>query len=82
MTAISPKMSRKQAVYLWNTLSPEQKAQFNKMYSMLNKGELLMKEINVDDNEQIQNIVLEPKEKRSAPVEPYAKHFKQAILDD
>lgn len=74
-TPILPKMSRKQAKILWNSLTPCQKAQFNKMLSQLHAGNLALQNINVDDNEVIQNIVLEPKNKPSAPTAPFAKHF-------
>lgn len=79
---ISPKMSRKQAMLLWNQMSPEQKTQFNKMYADFLEGKLLLKEVNVDDNEQIQNIVLEPKDKASQPHAPFAKHFNHCVMDD
>lgn len=72
---VIPKMSRKQAKILWNNLTPQQKAQFNEMYEKMQKGELMLKDINVDDNEWIQNIVLEPKDKPSAPTAPFAKNF-------
>jgi hypothetical protein len=72
----APKMSRKQAKILWNSLSWEQKAQFNDMYGELLKGKLTLNHVGVDDNEQIQRIVLEPKEKPSAPAKPFYDHFK------
>lgn len=71
------KMTEQQARTLWNSLSHEQKLQFCEMYQKLNRGELMLANVNVDDNEQIQNIVLEPKEKPSAPAEPFYKHFKR-----
>lgn len=70
-----PKMSRRQAKILWNNLTPQQKTQFNEMYEKMQRGELMLKDVNVDDNEQIQNIVLEPKDKASKPIAPFAKHF-------
>lgn len=72
-----PKMTRQQAVTLWNSLTHEQKIQFNDMYAKLHKGDLMLQNVNVDDNEVIQNIVLEPKEKQSAPMEPFLSHFKR-----
>lgn len=72
----APKMSHKQATILWNSLTPEQKEQFNKMYGELLKGKLTLNHVGVDDNEQIQRIVLEPKEKPSIPDKPFYKHFK------
>ena len=72
----APKMSRKQAKILWNSLSMEQKREFNEMYGHLLKGELTLNHVAVDDNEQIQRIVLEPKEKPSIPDKPFYQHFK------
>ena len=72
-----PKMTRQQAITLWNSLTPQQRVQFNEMYGKMMKGDLMLSEVNVDDNEQIQNIVLDPKEKPSAPTAPYAKHIKR-----
>ena len=74
-----PKMSRKQAKIFWNALTYQQKMQFNEMMGKLQRGELMLDKINVDDNEQIQNIVLSPKDKPSQPTAPFAKHFH---LDD
>lgn len=72
---VQPKMSRQQAITLWNTLTPAQKAQFNEMLAKMGKGELMIQNVNVDQNEIIQNIVLEPKDKKSAPDKPFYKHF-------
>jgi len=72
----APKMSRKQAKILWDSLSSEQKAQFNEMYRKLTNGELTLNHVGIDDNEQIQRIVLEPKEKPSIPDKPFYQHFK------
>lgn len=72
----APKMTRKQAKILWNNLSWEQKAQFNEMYAKLMAGKLKLEHIGVDDNEQIQRVVLEDKDKPSAPAQPFYKHFK------
>jgi len=73
----NPKMTHQQAVTLWNSLTPQQKHQFNEMFAKMKKGELLLKHVNVDDNETIQNITLEPKDKPSKPTAPFAKYFKQ-----
>lgn len=70
-------MSHEQANTLWNSLSPQQQFQFKEMMDKMRSGELMIKEVNVDDNEQIQNIVLEPKDKPSKPTEPFAKYFPQ-----
>jgi len=75
MQSASPKMSRKQAKLFWNHLSDEQKIEFNKMMVKLGKKELMMTKVIVDDNEQIQRIILEPKDKPSKPTAPFAKHF-------
>lgn len=71
-----PKMSRKQARILWNSLTPQQKAEFNKMLDDMQQGKLMLSKVMVDDNEQIQRIILENKDKPRLPTEPYAKHFK------
>ena len=71
----APKMTRHQAKILWNSMTWEQKIKFNEMYGKLLKGNLLLSNIAVDENEQIQRIVLEPKDKPSQPTAPFAKHF-------
>jgi hypothetical protein len=71
----SPKMNEAQAKMFWEALTPQQQFQFNEMMQKMNKGELLLKEVNVDDNEQIQNIVLEPKDKKGQSDKPFYKHF-------
>jgi len=68
-------MSRRQAKILWNSLSWEQRAQFNEMFRKLVRGDLTLNHVGVDDNEQIQRIVLEPKEKPSIPDKPFYSHF-------
>jgi hypothetical protein len=74
---VEPKMSLEQAQKLWNNLSPAQKAQFNAMLEELREGKLMLQHVGVDDNEVIQNIVLEQKDKMSKPTQPFAKYFKQ-----
>lgn len=61
----NPKMSRSEAIRLWNSLTPLERQHFNNMLERMNKGELMLQNVNVDDNEVIQNIVLEPKDKPS-----------------
>jgi hypothetical protein len=72
-----PKMSTKQAKLFWNSLTQEQKRNFNKMFQELINNKLQLTYVGVDDNEKIQHIVLDQKEKPSEPIEPFAKHFKQ-----
>jgi hypothetical protein len=71
----SPKMSRKQAKLLWNSLTPQQRSEFNKLIDDLNKNKLVLSKVMVDDNEQVQRIILENKDKPRKPTEPFAKHF-------
>lgn len=70
-----PKMSRKQARLLWNNLSPKQKAEFNKLMYELQNNKLMLSNVLVDDNEQIQKVILENKDKPSIPYEPFIKNF-------
>jgi hypothetical protein len=70
-----PKMNRHQAVTLWNTLSSAQKAQFNEMLNKMQKGELMIEHVNVDENEKIQNISLKKKDAPSKSDKPFYKHF-------
>ncbi len=70
-----PKMSLAQAKILWNSLNAEQRANFNEMFKMLQEGKLQLEHVGVDDNEQIQRIVLTPKDKQGKPTAPFAKHF-------
>lgn len=46
------------------------------MYGKLLKKDLMMTQVCVDDNEQIQRIILEDKDKPSKPAEPFYKQFK------
>jgi hypothetical protein len=77
----SPKMTDDQAEKFWNNLPPKIKFQFSDMFNKMIRGELALKEVKVDDNEVIQNIVLEPKEKQSLPTAPYAKHFSNDTVE-
>lgn len=70
-------MTEKQAKLFWNALTLEQKRNFNKMLSDLREGKLRLTHVGVDDNEQIQRIVLDQKDKPGKPTKPFAKHFKQ-----
>jgi len=75
MQPASPKMNSKQAKIFWNSLSWQQKQDFNKMMGRMQKGELMLTNVMVDDNEQIQRITLEPKDKPSKPDKPFYEHF-------
>ena len=57
------RMSRKQARILWNSLTPQQKSEFNMMIDQLNKGKLSLSKVLVDDKEQLQRIVLSGKQR-------------------
>ncbi len=72
-----PKMTKEEAIRKWNNMTLSEKIKFNDFLGKLYRGELMMVHVNVDDNEVIQNIVLEPKDKPSQPTAPFAKHFKQ-----
>lgn len=78
--SISPKMSHRQAKILWNSLTPQQKIQFNEMYQKLVAGDLMLSHINVTEQEEIKDIILESKNKPSKPMAPFAKHFDQKLL--
>jgi hypothetical protein len=71
----NPKMSLEQAKILWNSLSYQQKFQFNEMFDKIKKGELHITEVNINNKEEIKSVVLEPINKKSKPTEPFAKHF-------
>lgn len=71
-----PKMNSAQAKLFWKSLTPQQRADFNKMYGKLLKKDLLMTKVMVDDNEQIQRIILEDKDKPGKPAKPFYDHFK------
>ena len=77
ITPATPKMNDTQARTFWNALTPQQKFQFNEMLQKMEDEKLMLTHVNVDDNETIQNIVLEPKDKPGKPTAPFAKHFKQ-----
>lgn len=70
-----PKMTKAQARLLWKSLTWEQKQQFNDMFEKLNKKELILTNVIVDDNEQIQRIVLDDKNKKGKPDKPFYEHF-------
>lgn len=71
-----PKMTKAQARLFWKSLTPQQKSDFNKMIKKLENKQLMMTKVTVDDNEQIQRIILEDKDKPCSPAEPFYKHFK------
>jgi hypothetical protein len=70
-----PKMNRRQAKIFWSNLSPEQKVEFNKLMKKLYGKELTLTQVLVDDNEQIQRVILEDKDKPSKSAIPFGKHF-------
>ena len=70
-----PKMNRRQAKVFWSNLSSEQKKEFNKLMAKLYGKKLIMTNVLVDDNEKIQRIILEDKDKPNAPSAPFGKHF-------
>ena len=74
----SPKFNKQQAKEFWNALSPSQKLEFNALMNRLINGELLLSHINIDDNEQIQSIILEPKDKKSIPDNIFYEFFKSS----
>jgi len=45
------------------------------MMMELNQGKLQMSKVMVDDNEQIQRIVLDPKNAPGKPADPFYKQF-------
>ncbi|CAB4133967.1 hypothetical protein UFOVP265_54 [uncultured Caudovirales phage] len=80
MEKSTPKMTLKQAQLFWNNLPPEQKIEFNKFLKKLNAKDLILTRINVDDNEQITSIILDPKDKPGKSMKPFMKHFDQKII--
>ena len=81
MPQSTPKMSRAQAKLFWKMLTPQQQADFNKMFGKLNNKELELTYVGVDDNEQIQHIVLDDKNKPGKPDKPFYPHFKPIITE-
>lgn len=75
MESSKPKMSRQQAKLFWKSLTPAQRLDFNKMLAKLENKELMMSYVGIDDNEQIQHIVLDPKDKTPKPIEPFLSRF-------
>jgi hypothetical protein len=71
------KMTHEEAELLWANMTPKEKYQFSELFNKMQRGELMIKEVNVNEREEIKNIVLEKKEKPSIPTAPFAKHFKQ-----
>ena len=76
----SPKMTRAQAKLFWKHMTPEQRRDFNKMMVELNEKKLQLTHVTVDDNEQIQRIVLDHKDKPSQPDKPFYTHFQPKII--
>lgn len=77
--AASPKMTRAQAKLFWKSLTPEQRVEFNKMMKQLEAKKLQLTHVTVDDNEQIQRIVLDHKDKPGKPAEPFYSHMPKII---
>ncbi len=76
----SPKMTRAQAKLFWKALTPEQRRDFNKMMIELEDKKLQLTHVTVDDNEQIQRIILDQKNKPGQPDKPFYKHFAPKII--
>jgi pentose-5-phosphate-3-epimerase len=74
---IQPKMTRQQAIKIWDSLTPAQKMQFNEMLQKMENKELYVSGATVDDNEHVKTITLDPVNKPGKPTKPFAKHFKQ-----
>jgi hypothetical protein len=74
-----PKMSRRQAKLFWTSLKPEERHNFNKMMNELENKKLQLTHINIDDNEQIQSIVLDHKDKPGKLAEPFYKYMPKII---
>jgi hypothetical protein len=75
----SPKMSRAQAKLFWKSLTPQQRKDFNKMMLQLEAKKLQLTHVTVDDNEQIQRIVLDQKDKPGKPAAPFYSHMPKII---
>lgn len=73
------KMTRSQAKMFWKALSPQQRIDFNKMMIEMEDKKLQLTHVTVDDNEQIQRIVLDHKDKPSKPAEPFYKYMPKII---
>jgi len=79
MEPASPKMTRQQAKLFWKSLSPEDRINFNKMMAELEAKKLQLTHVTVDDNEHIQRIVLDQKDKKGKPDQPFYKYFTPII---
>lgn len=75
-TPATPKMTRAQAKLFWKMLPEKQRAEFNRLMMQLENKELVLSYVGVDDNEQIQTVVFDQKDKPSVPIEPFMGHFK------
>lgn len=75
-----PKMSRSQAKLFWKSLTPQQRVDFNKMMREMEGKKLQLTHVTVDDNEQIQRIVLENKDKPGKSDKPFYTHFAPKII--
>ena len=71
------KMTDAEAKLLWQNMTIKERFNFCDIYNKIQKGEVMLKEINVNEKEVVQNIVLEDKDTPSKPTAPFAKHFKQ-----
>jgi hypothetical protein len=78
--AASPKMTRAQAKIFWKNLTPQQRRDFNRMMVELEEKKLQLTHVTVDDNEQIQRIVLDHKDKPGKPDKPFYTHFQPKII--
>lgn len=76
----SPKMTRAQAKLFWKSLTPQQRIDFNKMMKELEAKKLQLTHVTVDDNEQIQRIVLDHKDKPGVSDQQFYKHFAPKII--
>lgn len=73
----SPKMNSREAKIFWRYIQKSgQVGKFNALMNKLENKELMIKHVNVDQNERIRDIILENKDKPSIPYQPFLKHFK------
>lgn len=75
-----PKMTRAQAKTFWKALTPQQRIDFNKMMKEMEAKKLQLSHVTVDDNEQIQRIVLDHKDKPGVSDKPFYQHFSPKII--
>ncbi len=70
-----PKFTHHQAITFWNAITEDERNNINLLLAKMGRGEIKLKEVNVDKKNRIQNVVLEDRDRPAISAKPFYKHF-------